>query len=208
MAANPCAKNACHWSPIAKPPAKPPQRLNEKLFKLVNVKYSTGRRKADQSPSESMETGLASCTGLSILLIDACRSVGVPARLVGTPMWMNMRGNHTWLEVWDDGWHFTGAAEPDPKGLDHTWFQHDASEAQKDSAQHAIYASSFKKTDLAFPARLGARHSLGQRRQRHRQLHAESVRAGTGKISSARKSAGPPRRTTRRGKGHGHGHRQ
>ncbi len=134
-----------------KTPADAAQRLNEKIFKLVNVKYSTGRKKADQSPAESMETGLASCTGLSILLIDACRSVGVPARLAGTPMWVNMRGNHTWVEVWNGDWHFTGAAEPDPKGLDHTWFQHDASEALKDKPQHAIYASSFKHTGLSFP---------------------------------------------------------
>ena len=76
-------------------PAEAAQRLNQKLFKLVNVRYSTGRKKADQSPLESMESGLATCTGLSILLVDACRSVGVPARLAGTPMWTNMRGNHT-----------------------------------------------------------------------------------------------------------------
>ncbi|HWF19790.1 MAG TPA: transglutaminase domain-containing protein, partial [Verrucomicrobiae bacterium] len=134
-----------------KTPAEAAQRLNENLFKLTNVKYSTERKKADQSPSETMESGLASCTGLSILLIDACRSVGVPARLAGTPMWVNMRGNHTWVEVWDTDWHFTGAAEPDAKGLDHTWFEHDASEAQKDNPQHAIYAASFKKTGLSFP---------------------------------------------------------
>ena len=61
---------------------------------------------------ESMETGLASCTGLSILLIDACRSVGVPARFVGTPLWADGSGNHSWVEIWDGGWHFVGAAEP------------------------------------------------------------------------------------------------
>lgn len=134
-----------------KTPAEAAHLLNRRIFRLVNVKYSTERRKADQSPSESMQSGLASCTGLSILLIDACRSVGVPARLVGTPMWSNMRGNHTWVEIWDGGWHFAGAAEPDSKGLDHAWFEHDASEAVKDVPEHAIYASSFKKTGLAFP---------------------------------------------------------
>ena len=36
-----------------------------------------------------METGVATCTGLSILLVDACRSVGVPARIAGTPLWSN-----------------------------------------------------------------------------------------------------------------------
>jgi pimeloyl-ACP methyl ester carboxylesterase len=132
-------------------PGEAAQRINEKIFKLVNVHYSTERRKADQSPAESMVTGLASCTGLSILLVDACRSVGVPARLAGTPMWWDMRGNHTWVEVWDDGWHFVGASEPDPKGLDHAWFEHDASLAQENVPLHAVYAASFKKTDLAFP---------------------------------------------------------
>ena len=126
-------------------------KINEKIFNLVNVHYSTGRKKADQSPAESMVNGLASCTGLSILLVDACRSVGVPARLAGTPMWWDMRGNHTWVEVWDDGWHFIGASEPDPKGLDHAWFEHDASLAQPNVPLHAIYAASFKKTDLPFP---------------------------------------------------------
>ncbi len=132
-------------------PAEAAQRLNEKLFPLVKVHYSTARKKADQSALETMESGLASCTGLSILLIDACRSVGVPARLAGTPMWVNMRGNHSWVEVWDGAWHFAGAAEPDAKGLDHAWFEHDASQALTNPPQHAIYAASFKKTGLSFP---------------------------------------------------------
>ena len=84
-----------------------------------------------------METGLASCTGLAILLADACRSVGVPARLAGVPNWIDDRGNHTWVEIWDQRWHFAGAAEPDANGLDHAWFQHDASLAVKDSKEHA-----------------------------------------------------------------------
>ena len=132
-------------------PAEAAQRLNQKLFQLVNVRYSTGRKKAEQSPLESIESGVATCTGLSILLVDACRAVGVPARVAGTPLWTNLRGNHTWVEVWDGDWHFTGAAEPDPQGLDHGWFQHDASQARTDAPQHSIYASSFKKTGLSFP---------------------------------------------------------
>ena len=132
-------------------PTEAARRLNEKLFPLVKVKYSTQRRRADQGPLETMDSGIATCTGLSILLIDACRSVGVPARLVGTPLWANLRGNHTWLEIWDGDWHFLGAAEPDPAGLDHGWFVHDASEARRDEPKHAIYASSFRRTGLAFP---------------------------------------------------------
>ncbi len=127
------------------------KRINEKLFGIVKVKYSTERKKPDQSPSESMESGKATCTGLSVLLVDACRSVGVPARVAGTPLWANDRGNHTWVEIWDNGWHFTGASEQDPAGLDRGWFVHDASQATKDSRDHAIYASSFKKTGISFP---------------------------------------------------------
>jgi pimeloyl-ACP methyl ester carboxylesterase len=132
-------------------PAEAAQRLNQKLFKLTNVRYSTQRHRADQGPLETIETGLATCTGLSILLVDACRAVGVPARVVATPLWFNKRGNHTWVEIWDGDWHFTGASEPDPKGLDRGWFNHDASQALNDVRAHAIYASSFAKTGLSFP---------------------------------------------------------
>ena len=135
-----------------KTPGEAALRLNEKLFPLVHVRYSTERQRPDQSPLESMASGKASCSGLAILLVDACRSVGIPARVAGTPLWANLRGNHTWAEVWDaGGWHFLGAAEPDAQGLDHAWFTHDASEARKDDPMHAIYAASFLKTGLTFP---------------------------------------------------------
>jgi predicted esterase len=133
-------------------PADAAQRLNEQLFTTLNVKYSTERARADQSPSESIDQGKASCTGLSILLVNACRSVGVPARLVGIPEWANKPGNHTWVEVWsDDAWHFVGAAEPDARGLNHAWFVHDASLARADDPRHSIYATQWAPTGLTFP---------------------------------------------------------
>ena len=55
------------------------------IFEKLDVVYSTKRPKADQSPGESIKAGLASCTGLSILLISACRSVGIPARADSRP---------------------------------------------------------------------------------------------------------------------------
>lgn len=128
------------------------QQLNKNVFRILNVRYSTKRKKPDQSPYESMETGLASCTGLSVILADACRSVGVPARLAGTPLWVNKRGNHTWVEVWDEGtWKFTGACEYDPNGLNRGWFQGIASQADPDDPRHRIYATSFAKTGGHFP---------------------------------------------------------
>ena len=132
-------------------PTEAAQKLNATIFTTLKVKYSTQRKKANQSPKESIDTGLASCSGLSVLLSDACRSVCVPARLAGTPNWYNNRGNHTWVEIWDGRWHFTGAAEHDAKGLDRGWFAGDAAKATKDDPEHAIYASSFRKTKVHFP---------------------------------------------------------
>ncbi len=127
------------------------QRLNRDFFDAVGVHYSTERERPDQSPSESMKTGNASCTGLSILLVDACRAAGIPARAVGTPNWSNKHGNHTWVEFWDEGWHFMGADEYTTEGPDHGWFVADAGAAIEDVPEHAIYATSWKKTGLHFP---------------------------------------------------------
>jgi hypothetical protein len=134
-----------------KTPSEAVQRLNQKLFPLTGVHYSTKRRRPNEGPLGTLESKLASCTGLSILLVDACRAVGVPARVVGTPLWFNERGNHTWVEIWDDGWNFTGACEADPGGLNRGWFVHDASQAVKDDPKHAIYATSFARTGVSFP---------------------------------------------------------
>ncbi|MBI9032879.1 MAG: transglutaminase domain-containing protein [Bacteroidales bacterium] len=124
--------------------------LNNQIWDILNVQYSTKRPKADQSPYESIEAHLASCTGLSILLIDVCRSVGIPMRFVGAPKWVTVPGNHSWVEVWDNNnWHFLGAWEPGP--LNQTWFQHRASFADSTHIMHSIYATSFEKTGMLFP---------------------------------------------------------
>ncbi len=125
-------------------------KLNKLAFSECKVSYhATKRPKPDQSPYESIEAGYASCTGLSILLIDACRAVGIPARMVGTPLWVNKKGNHTWVEVWDGQWRFVGACEPGP--LDRTWFNGIAAQADASKPVHRIYAASFARTDLKFP---------------------------------------------------------
>jgi len=135
----------------AKSPGEAAAILNQKVFPLLKVRYSTKRKRADQCPSESISSGLASCTGLSVLLIDACRAVGVPARFAGTPLWTNKSGNHSWVEVWDNGWHFTGAAEPTGNELDKAWFVGRAATAQRDHPLHAIFAVSYKRTPQVFP---------------------------------------------------------
>jgi hypothetical protein len=134
--------------------------LNRDLFKRVNVQYHpTKRPKPNQSPSESMEAGFASCSGLSILLVDACRSVGIPARLVGTPNWItgkgdangNHGGNHTWVEIWDgSAWRYLGASEPSE--FDQTWFNDNASRADSSVFENGIYAAAYRRDSaLYFP---------------------------------------------------------
>ena len=132
-------------------PAEAAAMLNNGMFKQIGVIYSTKRPKADQSPYESMDAGMASCTGLTVLLVDACRAQGVPARFVGAPLWADGSGNHSWVEIWDDGWHFTGAAEPSGMDLDTAWFAGRASTASRENPLNAIYAATWNDTPIHFP---------------------------------------------------------
>jgi hypothetical protein len=125
------------------------QLLNREVFKALGVKYhATKRIKPDQSPYESKEIGYSSCTGLSIILADACRAVGIPARVVGTPQWADDSGNHTWVEFWDGQWWYLGAAEPGP--VNETWFSAKAAKADGTDPHKRIYAASFRKTEMPF----------------------------------------------------------
>ncbi|MDY3069748.1 MAG: transglutaminase-like domain-containing protein [Parabacteroides sp.] len=124
--------------------------INQNVRDEVLVDYSTKRKKPDQAPFESMEQHLASCTGLSIILTDAFRAVGIPSRVAGTPNWHDGRGNHNWTEVWANGkWYFTEYYFPGQ--LDNAWFFADAGKAIKNNREKAIYASSFKPTGISFP---------------------------------------------------------
>lgn len=124
--------------------------VNRNVRDEVLVDYNTKREKPDQAPIESIRQHMASCTGLSILLTDAFRAVGIPSRVAGTPNWHDERGNHNWTEVWADGkWYFTEYYFPGQ--LDNAWFFADAGKAVKNDPQKAIYASSFKPTGIHFP---------------------------------------------------------
>ncbi|MEJ5170171.1 MAG: transglutaminase-like domain-containing protein [Fimbriimonadales bacterium] len=125
--------------------------MNENLFADFGVKYHpTKRRAPDQSPTETIRLKYASCTGLSILLVDALRSVGVPARLAGVYLWTDRSGNHTWVEVWDGSeWRYLGAAEPGPP--DSTWFSEKAAKADGSRREFAVWAVRFERGADTFP---------------------------------------------------------
>lgn len=124
----------------------------------VNVEYNTKRSKVDLSPTESMAENMATCTGLSILLTDAYRAVGIPSRLAGTAMWTNYKGNHTWSEVWvDNQWQFI---EYYPDTLNKSWFLADAGKADPNNMLHWIYATSYKTTGLYYYAAVDGAHVI------------------------------------------------
>lgn len=124
--------------------------VNLRIPELTGVHYNTLREKTNQSPRESMRQGMASCTGLAILLADALRAVGIPARFAGTASWHDNRGNHSWTEVWIDGkWRVTEYYLPSQ--LDHLWFMADASQANPADRHYAIYATRFGDAPDWFP---------------------------------------------------------
>lgn len=124
--------------------------VNKNVRDELLVDYNTKREKPDQAPYESMRQHMASCSGLSILLTDAFRAVGIPSRVAGTPAWHDDRGNHNWNEVWIGGqWRFTEYYPSDD--LDQSWFLTDAGKAIKEDVRKAIYAASFKPTGCYFP---------------------------------------------------------
>ena len=82
--------------------------------------------------------------------MNACRAVGVPARIAGVAEWTDGPGNHTWVEVWDDGWHHTGAAEPSDR-LDSVWFAGDVAHAVPGSIEHGVWATTWTAMEHRFP---------------------------------------------------------
>lgn len=69
----------------------------------TGVYYSMERRKYNMNAMEALREKKVSCTGQSILLVCALRSVGIPARAVWVMTWNHVPGNHTWAEAWVDG---------------------------------------------------------------------------------------------------------
>jgi hypothetical protein len=71
--------------------------------------FKSGQTPLIYDPMSIIAYGYASCTGLSIFLVDLLRTVGIPARLAGTAAWNGKKenGNHSWIEFFgsDSRWH-------------------------------------------------------------------------------------------------------
>ncbi len=138
--------------------------LNDHVFKELNVTYDAVKRpKADQSAQESIAASYASCTGLSVILLNACRACGIPARFTGCPQWTDRSGNHSWIEFWDGQWIYEGASSSDPRNR--SWVGDKVKAATEDSlvggvwavttepqADGAFFVLPWKPTDRSYPA--------------------------------------------------------
>jgi hypothetical protein len=120
-------------------------------------------------PMSTLTFSFASCTGISILFIDALRSIGVPARLAGTPAWNGdaTNGNHNWVEIWrpssntnDDGVGVWSPIEGKPAGGGESlndpctlWFCNPSRFPSTDSSTSTkVYAAKFNQTsDVRYP---------------------------------------------------------
>lgn len=104
-------------------------------------------RKRVLSPFESLAAGSVSCGEASLLLVAACRSVGIPARLIVLPLWAHVPAGHIWVEVYDRGqWRHLVAF--DVSRLDRTWMEPHFVALNPANPAQRIYASSFKKTNI------------------------------------------------------------
>ncbi len=115
----------CDWRPALTPLIRPAVAgcrtareatlaVASRMTELTGIYYDQGRRKPCMNVLEALAEKKVSCTGQSIALVCALRSVGIPARAVGVLTWNHVRGNHTWVEAWFEGqWHMIEFNESD-----------------------------------------------------------------------------------------------
>eukprot|EP00986_Skeletonema_menzelii_P007494 scaffold2949_cov138-Skeletonema_menzelii.AAC.11 len=83
------------------------QLINTKLWALMGrdskpIVFMASQTPRIYDPLSVIAYGYSSCTGLAIMLVSALRSVGIPARMAGTPAWYGdpSKGDHSWVEVY------------------------------------------------------------------------------------------------------------
>ena len=139
------------------------QTINQEMWDKFNTQepiyFKSGQTPLIYDPMSIITYGYASCTGLSIFLIDALRTVGIPARLAGTPAWNGKEenGNHSWVEFYgsDSNWHIM-EAKPASGGDDENlwdpcqwWFCN--SERMQGTSFYAAKLNKISTDPVAFP---------------------------------------------------------
>lgn len=150
----------CNWRPVITPLISPEAKkcksareavlhIAGNIGKLTGAYYSKERRKHNMNALEALHEKKISCTGQSILLICALRSVDIPARAVGVHTWNHISGNHTWVEAWFDGqWHMIEFNEPD---FNTPWVMENIGMLNPDTPEQRIMAATPTGTSLWIP---------------------------------------------------------
>jgi O-antigen ligase len=122
--------------------------VNRDVFVFDKLSYlERDNRKNLLSPGQVMARGYVSCGEAALLVVDGCRSVGIPARLTVLPRWPKSKAGHFWVEVYDRGrWRKLTAFDPSP--LDRTWIQGLVAKIVPVRPENRIYAISFRRTPI------------------------------------------------------------
>ena len=123
-------------------------RLNRDIFLEFRLEFAERDIwKPFLSPGQSIGRGIVSCGEAALLLVDACRSVGIPARMAVLPRWQDIRGGHIWAEIWDRGrWHHITAY--DANLIDMGWISSQIASSFRPHSQGVVFTPVFRRTGL------------------------------------------------------------
>ncbi|EEQ99172.1 hypothetical protein Pmar_PMAR018289 [Perkinsus marinus ATCC 50983] len=146
--------------------------LNEKAWEFTKPPITFVAAPPNEADPYSLydviERKSSSCTGLALYLVAALRSVGVPARVAGTPHWNKGDvecpngdkdapcGNHNWVEAYipehgesPAGWAVVDQRSVPLRALNTSFFIPSPAHDQDGSTvNHTIYAASFAPPEM------------------------------------------------------------
>lgn len=132
--------------------------IASQMTAATGVYYSMERRKANMNALEALREKKVSCTGQSVLLVCALRSVGIPARAVWVFTWNHLPGNHTWAEAWiDGGWRMI---EFNEKAFNTPWVMENIGMLDARNPMQRVYAVGGTDAGAVIPFQVPTGRSL------------------------------------------------
>ncbi len=129
-------------------------KIAANMTAVTGVYYSMERRKPNMNALEALAEKKVSCTGQSILLVCALRSVGIPARVAWVMTWNHVPGNHTWAEAWVDGqWRMI---EFNEKDFNTPWVMESIGMLNPELPEQRVYAAGVNAEFAVRPLHLSA----------------------------------------------------
>ena len=186
----------------ARRPARPPCRSTRRSSATTRSSTTRGGSDTDQCSRESIAQGMATCTGLSIMLVEACRAVGGAGadgrdRVVAGPGRQPHLGRGLGRRLAFRRRRRARREGPRPRLVRRRRRQGD----QGTCPQNAIYAVTYAPTGASLPARLGRPRVRVPAENVTDRYTAKASPDGT--RHAAADGRGPPRGRACRGRGDG-----